>query len=48
MNGTFDVLLDFNTILIEKVFNFEKAFEGIYTISVQDKENSYYETVIVK
>lgn len=37
-----------NTIFVEKVFNFEKAFEGNYTIMVQDAINSYYEVVVVK
>lgn len=37
-----------NTTLVEKVFNFEKAFEGSYTIMVQDATNSYYEVVVVK
>ena len=36
-----------NTSLVEKVFNFENAFDGNYTISVQDKTNSYYEVVVV-
>ncbi len=36
-----------NTTLVEKVFNFENALDGNYTISVQDKMNSYYEVVVV-
>ena len=36
-----------NTSLVEKVFNFENAFDGNYTITVQDKTNNYYEVVVV-
>ncbi len=35
-------------MLVEKVFNFEKAYSGIYTVAVVDGNDTYYEEVIVK
>lgn len=37
-----------DTMLIEKAFNFENAFDDKYTIMVVDGDNSYYEDVLVK
>src|SRR5690606_19821957 len=35
-------------LVIEKAFNFEKAFEDQYTIVVSDKNGTYRETIEVK
>ncbi|NAS11839.1 hypothetical protein [Poritiphilus flavus] len=34
-------------LLIEKAFNFEKAFDDSYTLVVKDDQNTYYETIVV-
>lgn len=33
---------------VEKVFNFQDAYENTYTILVEDKNDTYYEEVVVK
>ncbi len=35
-------------LVVEKAFNFEKAFEDSYTIVVSDKNGTYKETIEVK
>ncbi|MGF1559239.1 MAG: hypothetical protein ACFCUL_09135 [Flavobacteriaceae bacterium] len=35
-------------MLVEKVFNFDKAYAGNYTIVVNDGEDTFYEDVLVK
>lgn len=37
-----------NKMLVEKVFNFEKAYKDNYTVVIEDNKNTYYETVVVK
>ncbi|RDY57671.1 hypothetical protein [Flagellimonas nanhaiensis] len=35
-------------VVVEKAFNFEKAFEDKYTVVVADETGTYRETVLVK
>lgn len=35
-------------LVVEKVFNFEKAFEDSYTVVVKDSNDTYYEAVVVE
>ncbi|MEK6154977.1 hypothetical protein WIW50_17030 [Flavobacteriaceae bacterium 3-367] len=35
-------------LVVEKVFNFERAFEDNYTVVVKDSNDTYYEAVIVE
>ncbi|MDC6364284.1 MULTISPECIES: hypothetical protein [Flavobacteriaceae] len=35
-------------VVVEKSFNFEKAFEDEYTVVVSDKKGTYKETVVVR
>lgn len=35
-------------LLVEKAFNFEKAFEDRYTLIVADERNTYYETLVIR
>jgi len=37
-----------NEMIIEKAFNFSKAYNDTYTVVVRDGNDSYYESVIVK
>lgn len=37
-----------DSLLVEKAFNFENAFQDSYTIVVKDNKDSYYENVDVK
>lgn len=37
-----------NELIIEKAFNFKKAFEDSYTIVVKDNDNTYFEDIVVK
>ena len=37
-----------NEMIIEKAFNFSKAYKDTYTLAVRDGNDSYYEYVIVK
>jgi len=43
----FDEAID-GDIVVEKAFNFEKAFEDKYTIVVVDKFGTYKETMVVR
>ena len=43
----FDQAID-GDIVVEKAFNFEKAFKDEYTIVVVDKFGTYKETVVVR
>ncbi|MBO0342735.1 MAG: hypothetical protein VX798_00550 [Bacteroidota bacterium] len=43
----FDQAID-GDVVVEKAFNFEKAFEGEYTIVVVDKFGTYKETMEVR
>ena len=37
-----------DTALIEKAFNFEKAFEDRYTVVVKNNEDTFYEDIAIK
>lgn len=37
-----------DTLLVEKAFNFEKAYEDTYMVVVKNGKNTFYENVIVK
>ncbi|MEH6682680.1 MAG: hypothetical protein V7724_19210 [Sediminicola sp.] len=37
-----------DAIVVEKAFNFEKAFRGTYTLVLKDSKNTYYETIVVE
>ena len=43
----FDEAID-GEVVVEKAFNFEKAYEGKYTIVVVDKFGTYKETMEVR
>lgn len=36
-----------NQMIVEKAFNFEKAYEDVYTLIVKDDLNKYYEDIVV-
>lgn len=37
-----------NEMIIEKALNFNKAYADQYTVVVEDSENTYYESIVVK
>lgn len=37
-----------NEMIIEKAFNFTKAYEDSYTVLVRDSNNTYFEDIVVK
>ncbi|MGB5818147.1 MAG: hypothetical protein WBG90_01590 [Saonia sp.] len=37
-----------NGLIIEKAFNFEKAFEDSYTLVLKDNDDTYYQEVIIE
>ncbi|MEB8330472.1 hypothetical protein OO009_14000 [Flavobacteriaceae bacterium KMM 6897] len=38
----------YDTVIVEKAFNFEKAYRGRYTVIIKDGNDTYYENVLVK
>jgi hypothetical protein len=37
-----------DSIVVEKAFNFEKAYRGTYTLVLKDSKNTYYESIVVE